>query len=84
MQLTLPDDRTERSPKGSKILLEVAPRGAAHRKIKEISEEDSLKDKVVLVVDDDPDALDAIADILHTCLAHKVGRCFFLTQGEDV
>jgi DNA-binding NtrC family response regulator len=38
-----------------------------------MSGEESLKDKVVLVVDDEPDVLDAVADILHMCLVHKVG-----------
>lgn len=32
-----------------------------------------LKDKVVLVVDDEPDVLDTIADILDTCLVTKAG-----------
>ena len=30
-----------------------------------------LKDKVVLVVDDEPDVLDTVADILETCLVKK-------------
>ena len=30
-----------------------------------------LKDKVVLVVDDEPDVLDTVADILDTCLVTK-------------
>lgn len=32
-----------------------------------------LQDKVVLVVDDEPDVLDTIADILDTCLVTKAG-----------
>jgi len=32
-----------------------------------------LKDKVVLVVDDEPDVLDTVADILDTCLVTKAG-----------
>ena len=32
-----------------------------------------LKDKVILVVDDEPDVLDTVADILDTCLVTKAG-----------
>lgn len=32
-----------------------------------------LKDKVVLVVDDEPDVLDTIADVLESCLVTKAG-----------
>jgi CheY-like chemotaxis protein len=35
--------------------------------------EDALNGKVVLVVDDEPDVLDAVAEILHMCLVHKAG-----------
>ena len=34
---------------------------------------EALKDKVVLVVDDEPDVLDTVADILETCLVTKAG-----------
>jgi DNA-binding NtrC family response regulator len=33
---------------------------------------DLLKDKLVLVVDDEPDVLDAVAETLEMCIVHKV------------
>jgi hypothetical protein len=36
-----------------------------------MSSDSLLKDKVILVVDDEPDVLEAIADELDMCIIHK-------------
>ena len=38
-----------------------------------MTSESSLKDKVVLVVDDEPDVLETVAEELDMCLVHKAG-----------
>ena len=38
-----------------------------------MTSESSLKDKVVLVVDDEPDVLETVAEQLDMCLVHKAG-----------
>ena len=38
-----------------------------------MSKESPLKDKVVLVVDDEPDVLETVAEELDMCLVHKAG-----------
>jgi len=38
-----------------------------------LSKESPLKDKVVLVVDDEPDVLETVAEELDMCLVHKAG-----------
>ena len=38
-----------------------------------MTSENSLKDKVVLVVDDEPDVLETVAEQLDMCLVHKAG-----------
>jgi CheY-like chemotaxis protein len=48
-----------------------------------------LKDKVVLVVDDEPDVLDTVADILSTCLVTKAGdydtaRQYLMSMTYDI
>lgn len=46
--------------------------GGALREFKDIMEEQTaLKDKVVLIVDDEPDVLEAVAEQLDMCLIHK-------------
>jgi len=48
-----------------------------------------LKDKVVLVVDDEPDVLDTVADILDTCMVTKAGdydtaRQYLMSYSYDI
>ena len=48
-----------------------------------------LKNKVVLVVDDEPDVLDTVADILSTCLVTKAGdyntaRQYLMSMNYDI
>jgi CheY-like chemotaxis protein len=48
-----------------------------------------LRDKVVLVVDDEPDVLDTVADILEVCLVTKAGdydtaRQYLMTYTYDI
>ena len=38
-----------------------------------MNSESPLKDKIILVVDDEPDVLDTVAEILDMCVVHKVG-----------
>ena len=41
--------------------------------VKSMTSESPLKDKVVLVVDDEPDVLETVAEELDMCLVHKAG-----------
>ncbi len=48
-----------------------------------------LKDKVILVVDDEPDVLDTVADVLHTCFVTKArdfdtGRQYLMNFTYDL
>ncbi|MBW1961726.1 MAG: response regulator, partial [Deltaproteobacteria bacterium] len=48
-----------------------------------------LKDKVVLVVDDDPDVLDTVEDVLSMCLVQKASdyetaRQYLLSYNFDI
>ena len=54
-----------------------------------MTKESILKDKTVLIVDDEPDILDTIEDELDMCIVHKAknfeeGRQFILSYTYDI